>query len=170
MARYPAGSLSGDHLRPIVEYTFRLSGQSDSGIIDNLMRRTSLTPIQARQLGRLIRQHREARGLSIRGLAAASEVNTSSLIFLERGEVLSPQPDILRALAAALQLRVSDVFTVAGWLPADELPTLKPYLRTQYRGLDERTIAKFEQQIANELARKHGANHGPLDHEDETPD
>lgn len=129
------------------------------------MRRTSLTPVQARQLGQLIRRCREQRGLGIRGLEAASGVNVSSIVSLERGDILTPQPDTLKALAAALDVPVSDLFTVAGWLPAGELPTLKPYLRAKYRQLDEQAIADLER-YAESLAEKHG-RHGPLDHEDE---
>jgi transcriptional regulator with XRE-family HTH domain len=93
----------------------------------------------------------------------------SSIISLERGDILAPQPDTLKALAAALSIPVSDLFTVAGWLPADELPTLKPYLRAKYRGLDEQAIADLER-YADGLTRRHGANNGPIDHEDEGPD
>ena len=103
--------------------------------------------------------------MSIRGLEAASGVNVSSIVSLERGDILAPQPDTLKALAAALGAPVSDLFTVAGWLPADELPTLKPYLRAKYRQLDEQAIADLER-YARQLADRHG-NHGPLDHEDE---
>jgi len=132
------------------------------------MRRTSLTPIQARRLGQLLRKQREARGLGLRGLAAASSVNASSIISLERGDILAPQPDTLKALAAALDLPVSDLLTVAGWLPADELPTLRPYLRAKYRDLDERAIADLER-YAEQLTRKHGGT-GPTDREDERED
>jgi transcriptional regulator with XRE-family HTH domain len=131
------------------------------------MRRTSLTPIQARRLGQLLRQHREARGLGIRGLEAASGVNVSSIVSLERGDILAPQPDTIKALAAALDMPVSDLLTVAGWLPAGELPTLKPYLRAKYRQLDETAIADLER-YAEQLAKKHGHS-GPVDREDEQP-
>ena len=131
------------------------------------MRRTSLTPIQARKLGQLLRQHREKRGLGVRGLEAASGVNVSSIVSLERGDILAPQPDTLKALAAAMDMPVSDLFTVAGWLPADELPTLKPYLRAKYRQLNEAAIAELEL-YAERLAQKHGGT-GPVDREDEQP-
>ncbi len=131
------------------------------------MRRTSLTPTQARSLGRLIRQYREQRGLGIRGLEAASGVNVSSIVSLERGDILTPQPDTLKALAAALDVPVSDLFTVAGWLPANELPTLKPYLRAKYRQLDEGAIADLER-YAEKLAQQHGPS-GPVNREDEQP-
>lgn len=106
--------------------------------------------------------------MSIRGLETASGVNVSSIVSLERGDILAPQPDTLRALAAALQMPVSDLYTVAGWLPAGELPTLRPYLRAKYRDLNERAITDLER-YADKLTREHGSD-GPLDREDEAPD
>ena len=135
--------------------------------MDFVMRRTSLTPTQARALGRAIRRRREERGLGVRGLEAASGVNVASIVFLERGDILAPQPDTLKAIAAALDMPISDLFTVAGWLPANELPTLKPYLRAKYRELDEKAIADLER-YAEQLTKKYGS-HGPIDHEDEQP-
>lgn len=129
------------------------------------MRRTSLTSSQARHIGQMLRERREACGLGIRGLEAASGVNISSIISLERGDILTPQPDTLKALAAAMELPVSDLFTVAGWLPAGELPTLRPYLRAKYRDLDDSAIADLER-YAERLSRKHGGA-GPTDREDE---
>jgi transcriptional regulator with XRE-family HTH domain len=150
-----------------VKYTIRLFDQSVMTYNVMVMRRTSLTPTQARNLGRLIRQRREERALGIRGLEAASGVNVSSIVSLERGDILTPQPDTLKSLAAALDMPVSDLFTVAGWLPAGELPTLKPYLRAKYRQLDEQAIADLER-YAQQLAERHDTS-GPLDHEDEQP-
>lgn len=134
----------------------------------NGMRRTSLTPTQARQLGQLLQRQRQTRGVSVRALAAASGVNISSIISLERGDILAPQPDTLKDLAAALDLPISDLFTVAGWLPAGELPTLRPYLRAKYRHLDDTAIADLER-YADQLARKHGGT-GPANQEDERGD
>ena len=125
------------------------------------MRRRSLSPIQARKLGRFIRQRREQQGFSIRGLASASRVSGSTVLSLERGDLLAPQPDTLRALATALRLPVSDLLTVAGWLPANELPTLKVYLRAQYQAMTEESIAKVEHQVAAELARRDHENSHP---------
>ncbi len=94
-------------------------------------------------------------------------MNVSSIVSLERGDILAPQPDTLKAIAAALDIPVSDLFTTAGWLPAGELPTLKPYLRAKYRHLDEQTISELEA-YAEKLAQKHGRS-GPENHEDEQP-
>lgn len=86
---------------------------------------------------------------------------------LEAGRNLSPQPDTLKAIARALDLPISDLFVTADWLPADELPTLKPYLRAKYQDLDEQAIADIEA-YANQRAKRHGGS-GPVDREDEQP-
>jgi hypothetical protein len=67
-----------------------------------------------------------------------------------------------------LGLPISDLVVIADWLPADELPTLRPYLRAKYRDLDERAIADIED-YANQRTQRHGGT-GPLDHEDEDED
>jgi len=131
------------------------------------MRRTSLTESQARRLGQFLKQQRETRGLGIRGLGAASGVNVSTIVSLERGDILAPQPDTLKALAVALEVGVSDLFAVAGWLPANELPALKPYLRAKYRHLDEAALSELER-YAEQLTRRYGGQ-GPTGREDEQP-
>lgn len=131
------------------------------------MRRTSLTPEQARQLAEIFRSRRTALGLSMREVATAAGFNVATVFQLEAGTNLSPLPDTLRAIAEALSLSVSDLYAVADWLPAGELPTLKPYLRAKYRDLDEQAIADIEA-YANQRARRHGGT-GPVNREDEQP-
>ena len=73
-------------------------------------------------LGRLIKQHRTARSLSLRALAAASGISTSHLGRIERGERF-PSAYILRRIAKPLGLDESELFTLAGFLspvPAEE--------------------------------------------------
>lgn len=131
------------------------------------MRRTSLTPEQARQLADIFRLRRTALGLSMRQVAAATGFNIATIANLEAATNLSPLPDTLRAIAEVLNLNVSDLYAVADWLPAGELPTLKPYLRAKYHDLDESAITELEA-YANRLIQRHGG-HGPTDHEDEQP-
>jgi len=131
------------------------------------MRRTSLTPDQARQLAEIFHSRRTALGLSMRQVAAATGFNVATIAQLEAANNLSPLPDTLRAIGEVLGLNVSDLYAVADWLPAGELPTLKPYLRVKYRDLDERAIADIER-YAQARAQRHGGT-GPLGREDEQP-
>ena len=129
------------------------------------MRRTSLTSTQAFALAEVLRGKREALQLTMRQVEATSGVNTATIVRLERGDILTPQPDTLKALAAALDLSVSDLFAIADWVGADELPTFTPYMRAKYQDLPESAVAEMEQ-FFDRLARKHGV-HGPVDREDE---
>jgi transcriptional regulator with XRE-family HTH domain len=129
--------------------------------------RSSLTADQARRLGIFVGGRRRQLGLSMRQLAREIGTNISTISALEAGTSLSPQPDTLKAIARVLDLSVSDLYVLTDWLPADELPTLKPYLRAKYRDLDERAIADIEA-YANQRAQRHGGT-GPVDREDEQP-
>jgi transcriptional regulator with XRE-family HTH domain len=131
------------------------------------MRRTSLTPNQARRLGQFISTRRQQLGLSMRQLAREIDANIATISFLEAGTHLSPQPDTLRAIARVLGVPIGDLFVTADWLPANELPTLKPYLRAKYQDLDEQAIADIEA-YANQRAQRHGGT-GPVNREDEQP-
>lgn len=129
------------------------------------MGRTSITQAQATALGQLVSSRRIELGWSIRKLASVSGVNVSTVLLLERGDNRTPQGDTLRALARALDIPASDLFTVVEWLPSGELPTVRPYLRAKYRELPEDAVTEIESLI-DELARKHGLR-GPIDDEDQ---
>jgi transcriptional regulator with XRE-family HTH domain len=131
------------------------------------MRRTSLTPDQAQQLAELLRTRRQAADMSMRQLALATGLSVSIISKLEAGLLLNPLPETLKAIARVLAVPISDMFVTADWLPADELPTLKPYLRAKYSDLDERDIADIEA-YAHQRARRHGGT-GPIGREDEQP-
>jgi transcriptional regulator with XRE-family HTH domain len=131
------------------------------------MRHASLTPDQARQLGELLASRRETKGLSMRALARAIGGNIATISALEAGTNLAPQPETLKAIARALDVSISDLFVIADWLPAGELPTLRPYLRAKYHDLDEQAIAELER-YAERLTQRHGGT-GPIDREDEQP-
>lgn len=131
------------------------------------MPRTSLTPDQAQQLGTLLRARRAVLDLSLRQVAQLTGLTISTLSEIETGVNLSPLPGTLKSLATGLGLSISDLFVIADWLPADELPTLKPYLRAKYHDLDEQAITELER-YADHLAQRHGGL-GPIDHEDEQP-
>ncbi|MDQ1743474.1 MAG: hypothetical protein QOE23_1813 [Pseudonocardiales bacterium] len=115
----------------------------------------------------LLRTRRAALKLSLRQVAQLTGLNISTLSEIETGVNLSPLPDTLKLLAGALGLSISDIFVATNWLPADELPTLKPYLRAKYHDLDEAAIAELEA-YANRLIQRHGGR-GPIGREDEQP-
>jgi transcriptional regulator with XRE-family HTH domain len=131
------------------------------------MRRTSLTQTQARQLARILKPRRLELNYSIRDVANRAGVNKDSVLTLENGTNLTPQPETLKAVAQALELSVTDLMVIADWLPAGELPNLRPYLRAKY-GLSDHEAAELDDYVAK-LQQRHGSHGGagPSDHEDE---
>jgi len=103
----------------------------------------------------------------MRQLAARTGLTISTLSEIETAVNLSPQPDTLKKLGDGLGLSISDLFVTTDWLPAQELPTLRPYLRAKYRDLDEQAIADIEA-YAQQRIQRHGGT-GPIDREDEQP-
>lgn len=130
------------------------------------MRRSSLSGEQAATLAALLRERREMLGKSMRAVCAASGCNISTLSMLEAGTNMSPQPDTLKAIARALNLSIADLFVAIDWLPADELPALRPYLRSRYRDLTDTDVAAIDAYAAR-LNKRHGGTAGPTEHEDE---
>ena len=104
----------------------------------------------------------------MRQLAVESGLQFATVAGLEGATILAPQPDTLAALAVPLHLNVSDLYVAAGWVPANELPSLRPYMRAKYHELDDAAIAELEQ-FAARLIERHG-NTGPRGREDEDPE
>lgn len=96
-----------------------------------------LDHIANEHLGATVRDLRNAGGWSLRGLAAAADVDATWLMRLERGEYRSPDALLLRQLAEALDVPASDLLTAAGFEDGAELPQLPTYLRTKYELPDE---------------------------------
>ena len=149
-----------------VELTICLLEQTRWRKIRPIMRRTSLTPRQAQQIAKLLQRRRIELALSLRQVAARAGLNSSTLFSIEEGTNLSPSPETLKVIASVLQLNVTDLYAVAGWLPAGDLPTLKPYLRTKYGDdLPEAAVQELERYF-DQLTAQYG-RHGPVDGEDE---
>ena len=133
-------------------------------IIEPIMREFEPTP-ESRRLAQVIRDQRLALGFSKRQIEAVCGVNIATLVRLERGEILQPQPETLRLLADVLLIPVSDLFAAIGWVAAKELPTIRPYLRAKYRDMPDSAAAEIER-LVDRLVSEHDLS-GPVDGEDE---
>src|SRR3990172_5706587 len=89
-------------------------------------------------VAKIIKQHRIANGLTLKGLAAASGVSQSHLGRIERGERF-PSAFVLRKFAKPLGFDEGELFTLAGFLspvsgeeekrvPAETILGLDPYV------------------------------------------
>jgi DNA-binding Xre family transcriptional regulator len=85
-----------------------------------------------RGLIELVKQRREAKGLSARKLADIAGLHHSFLSKLEAGAYEHLSADSLMALSKALDLPPADLFSLAGYRLPESLPSFGPYLRTRY--------------------------------------
>lgn len=123
---------------------------------------------QAKRLGALLRQRREALGFSSRTLGKMTAVDAVTIQRFELGTIAVPSPDKLARIAEALDLTLADVYSHAGYAVPTELPSFTPYLRAKYRGLPAEDVEAIER-YAQRLAKKHGVSlRGPAPGEDET--
>lgn len=86
------------------------------------------------ELGRLIAEAREAKGLSARRLEATSGLDHSFISKLEKATYQSVSAETLTTLARVLDLPPEDLFTLAGYKIPASLPSFGPYLRARYGG------------------------------------
>jgi transcriptional regulator with XRE-family HTH domain len=85
-----------------------------------------------RQLGRLIAQQRNQRGLSLRDVEKITGVTNSTLSRLELGEIEKPHTSHLARIAQALEAEPADYYALAGYIMPEGLPELKQYLLVKY--------------------------------------
>lgn len=124
-----------------------------------------MKPHEAIRLATRIRRAREQRGLSAAEVARRAGINVGTVTRIELAQIAKPQADSLIAIAAVLDIPVADLFTLAAWIPAHELPTLMPYMRAKYASLPEgayREISDFFDRL-----RDRYGNQGPGPGEDE---
>lgn len=103
-----------------------------------------MPPSKAKQLGKLIRQARDAKGLTTRALAQAIGMNHSTITYLEQGEVESPAIKTLEALSRVLEIPFDDLFALAGYGRREVMPSLPVYLRSKYN-LSAADVAELEE-------------------------
>lgn len=99
---------------------------------------------RAKQLGRLIKQHRQAKGLTLRAAADQMGYDHSYLSRLERGDFDAPRPQQLKAIARVLAIPIEDLYALAGYSVPDRLPGLAPYLRAKY-DLPEEMVERLDE-------------------------
>lgn len=75
----------------------------------------------------------------------------------------------LAALARGLEVPPADLFALAGIDLPDELPTLRPYLRSKYgAALPAEALAEIARYVDG-VASRYGVTTGPAPGEDEIP-
>ncbi len=110
---------------------------------------------QAERLGKHLQKARHKLGIGTHVLAERAKLKQVTVLRIERGEFLNPDPAKLRAIAEALNLDVADVLERAGYaVPTDALEPAT-YLRAKYRDLSAEALAALQRDVARVL-RRHG--------------
>jgi transcriptional regulator with XRE-family HTH domain len=71
------------------------------------------------RLGADLRQLRELRNATLRRVADAADISAAYLLKLERGDVQSPSPHVLKRLATYFKLSYLDLMALAGYAVSD---------------------------------------------------
>ena len=127
---------------------------------------------QAKRLGKVIKDRRNAAGISLRGLKDLTGIDDGLISRMESGAILTPAPDKLARIAAALDLNLSDLYAIADYAVPTEMPSPALYLRTKFRGdLSDRAMGSLTRELDQLLAR-HGLDPAarPAPGEDESPE
>ena len=121
-----------------------------------------MSPTRSNQLGRFIRQHREANKLSVRDLADKLNVSFGFVGHLEAGRK-APTTEMLRKLARALRVPVEDLFALSDHMMTEALPDFAPYLRAKFE-LADRDIRhlqeQFDELLDKKSSKRKGGGHG----------
>lgn len=109
-----------------------------------------MSQAQLQELGRVIRRERAKAKLTQRELAEKAGVVHGTIWHLESGHFKRPDPEKLQRVAHALGLNAADFFALVGYMRADHLPSLGPYLRTKFEGdlsaKDRKDIERYVEQ------------------------
>jgi transcriptional regulator with XRE-family HTH domain len=102
-----------------------------------------MTEEQARTLGRMVKQARHMRGLTLRELDELTGVSYGWLALLEKGQIPSPAAGKLTAVADVLDIPPERIDRLTRGKVARGLPTIRTYFRTKYQ-LTPQEIAQIE--------------------------
>ena len=114
-------------------------------------------------LGAHLKATRMKAGLSIRGLAALADMNSSYLLKIESEQNDNPSAEKLQRLAEVLELDPAELLAFIGVKPASTLPAVRTYFRRKFGvNADEaevmaQLIEKYREKQANETSE--GGDH-----------
>ena len=110
---------------------------------------------QAKRLGKLIRERRQAVGLSTHDLGERVGTPNSTIMCIEQGAFAAPSPDKLARIAEALGMSLADMFGHAGYAVPQELPNFHAYLAARYRHFPQTVVAELTE-LFDALVARHG--------------
>ena len=110
---------------------------------------------QAARLGYLIRQRRQALGMSTHELGKRIDTKNSTIVRLEQGAFAAPSPEKLAGIAEALGISLADIYGHAGYVVPNDLPGFHAYLPARYRDLPHEAVQELTD-LFEALIARHG--------------
>ena len=114
-------------------------------------KRTVMNESQAKALGAMLRERRNALGLSTYAVKDATGIPSTTISRIETGSFKAPRPDKLAKIAEALGLSAGELFARAGYLVASDLPEYATYLQTKHPELPSSAIERLQNLLAELL-------------------
>jgi transcriptional regulator with XRE-family HTH domain len=108
---------------------------------------------QANRIGRMIATARRNKGWSLRQLSNETGISHTWLLKLERGEYLTPAPDLLIRVADALNIDPERIERIVKGQMSDSLPGVRTYFRAKY-DLNAEEIDQIERTV-QDIQRSH---------------
>ncbi|WP_280351514.1 helix-turn-helix domain-containing protein [Nocardia abscessus] len=93
---------------------------------------------------RTLIERRRVLKLSAHDVAERAAIDDSTYWRIESGETVSPPLDTIDSIAKALDMSTLDAFACLGWIPSNELPTIRPYLEVKYTQLPPEALYRIE--------------------------
>jgi transcriptional regulator with XRE-family HTH domain len=116
---------------------------------------------QAVEIGNFLKSKREELGLSQAEVARRAGVDKGTISRLE-GAQLRPRTDSMQAIGEVIGVSLTDIFAAGGWIPSNDLPSIRPYLRAKYCNMPSELLEEIETYF-DQLARDRGISFDSLD-------
>jgi transcriptional regulator with XRE-family HTH domain len=145
----------GGEMRSVVEWSTRCCFWA-TYLVEwlNYGAKPTMNPQRAKELGKYLRNRREALGFSARHVAREVGVRDSTIMRLERGTYAAPAADKLAKIADVLKLDLSDVYTMAQYAVPSTLPGFALYLKSRYPQLTHEAIHELDEHFKS-LVNRH---------------
>jgi transcriptional regulator with XRE-family HTH domain len=121
-----------------------------------------MTEVQARELGRLFKQARRSKKLSLRAVDELSGVTYGWLARLERGKMKAPPPSKLTKVADVLGIPPERIDRITRGQVSGELPPIRTYFRAKYQ-LTPQEITQIEELFDQIRRDRHNTSEGTAD-------
>ncbi|WAC90228.1 helix-turn-helix domain-containing protein [Mycobacterium sp. Aquia_213] len=116
-----------------------------------------MNPAQTVQLINLISKKRTECGLSVAEVARRAHLDVGAVWRIEQGMIATPKAESLKAIGSVLGIPSIDLFTIVGWIRAEDLPGVAVYFHAKYPALPDEAIHAIDSH-AVAVAKDYGVN------------